>query len=69
VRAFSKFPAVGDTQCFVGKVNGEWRTWMVHGDVTGKIHYHSDRNSAFQAHDDNIEVLKYKMNGMRQMRA
>ena len=61
MRALATYPAVGDTQVCMGRVNGIWRTWMVHGKAVGKVHTHSDREQAWSVYDANRDVLKWKM--------
>ena len=54
------FKSDAQSQCHMGRINGIYRTWMAHGTFEGKMQTHSDRDSALQAHEDNIKLLKLK---------
>ena len=63
MKVLSMFPAAGETQCAVGQENGVFCTWMIHGNVIGKVHHHTDREQAMEVHQANIDVINWKIRG------
>ena len=54
----STYPAVGDTQARMKKINGIWYTWIKHPDIKGKKHAHNSKEEANDAYDAIIEMFK-----------
>ncbi len=56
--ASAVYPAIGANQCCAGQENGIWYTWLLLDGVRKQRHSHSSRSDAFEAHDNNIVVIK-----------